>query len=165
MIELYLKWFALFIICLILQTSFIPLLSLFEIQPDLLILVLFFLCSKHGSLPGIYVGFFLGLCMDLYIPAMPGQNALAKTVVGAFFGIFNEKVMRTDVIFKIMIIIIGFIIHDTIFSLIELIKNGNSPLFVFIDLYKRIIPRALYTLLLASLVYLWNTFVQPNFRR
>ena len=64
--ETILKWLAAFIVCLILQTTLIPSIAIFSIQPDLIIMVFAFMCLKHGIMPGIYIGFFLGLGLDLY---------------------------------------------------------------------------------------------------
>ena len=147
--ETILKWFIAIIVCLILQTTLIPSIAIFGVQPDLLIIVLAFMCLKHGVMPGIYVGFFLGLGLDLYSPALLGQNALAKTIIGFFLGLFNEKVMRTDPIVKIIILLVSFFIHDILFFGVELLKNDNSLLPIIPGLFTRTLPRAIYSTVLA----------------
>lgn len=165
MIGLFSKWFILMVLCMILQTSFIPMIALWSVQPDIILIAFFFLCLKYGTLPGIYVGFFLGLGMDLYTPSMTGQNALAKTLVGYFWGIFNEKVMRTDLVFKVMIIIVGFIIHDILFIGSEFLKNGDSLVPIFSELVKRTLPRTAYTMIIALFIHFWNNYIKPNLKR
>ncbi len=163
--ETILKWLAAFIVCLILQTTLIPSIAIFSIQPDLIIMVFAFMCMRHGVMPGIFIGFFLGLSLDLYSPSMLGQNALAKTVIGFFLGFFNEKVMRTDTIMKIIILLISFFIHDIIFFGAELIKNGSSIIPLIPDLFTRTLPRAVYTIIVTFIVILWNTTIKPNLKR
>lgn len=163
--ETVLKWFAAIIICLLLQTSLVPAVAIMGVQPDLPFIVLFFICIKHGILPGIYVGFFLGLYLDLFTPAHLGQNALANTVIGFFIGSFNEKIIRTDPLLKVIIIAVSFLIHDAIFSGVELLKSGNSLSLLFNDLLIHSLPRTGYTLIIISLVYLWNTNIKPNLKR
>ncbi len=165
MIETVLKWLGLIIICVVLQTSLIPLMSIWGIQPDLLLIVLFFLSIRHGMNPGIFVGFLLGLGLDLFTPAHLGQHALAKTITGCFLGSFNEKVVRTDPIFKAVIIVIGFVIHDIVFSGVEFIKNDSSLSLLPMELLTQTLPRSLYTIVIISLVYVWRFTIQPNFKR
>ena len=81
MILHYLKWPMLFVLCFILQTSFVPSIAFFGVKPDLLMIILFFFSIRYGVLPGIFMGFVLGLTQDLYTPAILGQNALTKTII------------------------------------------------------------------------------------
>ena len=163
--ETILKWLAAFVVCLILQTTLVPSIAIFGIQPDLIIMVFAFMCLGHGVMPGIFIGFFLGLSLDFYSPSLLGQNALAKTVIGFFMGLFNEKVMRTDPIIKIIILLISFFIHDIIFFGAELLKNGNSIIPLIPELFTRTLPRAVYTIVVTFIVILWNTTIKPNLKR
>ncbi len=165
MVETTLKWFATIIICLILQTSLIPAFAIMGVQPDLPFIVLFFICIKYGILPGVYVGFFLGLYLDLFTPAHLGQNALANTVIGFLMGSFNEKIIRTDPLLKVGIIIISILLHDAIFSGAELLKSGSSLSIIFSDLVILSIPRAFYTIIVIFFIYLWDTNIKPNLKR
>ncbi len=164
MIETTLKWFAVTVCCLILQTSLVSSISIFSIKPDLLIIVLFFMCIKHGVMPGIYVGFILGLGLDVFTPDHLGQNALAKTITGFFIGFFNEKIMRIDPFFKIIILLISFIIHDTIFLGIDLLKNNNSLTLLLPALITRTFPRAIYSIVVVFLIYIWDSIIKPNIK-
>lgn len=165
MIETPLKWLVAVVVCLVLQSTLVPAIAIFGVQPDLLIVVFFFLCLRHGVLPGIYIGFFLGISLDLYSPALLGQNALAKTVIGFFMGLFNERVMRTDPILKIIILAVSFIIHDTIFAGAELLKHGTSLVQIFPELFLFTLPRTVYSIMIVFLVHFWNSAIQPNLRR
>jgi rod shape-determining protein MreD len=152
----YLKWPLLFIVCFILQTSFVPSMAVLGVKPDLLMILLFFFCIRHGSMPGVFVGFFLGLTQDLYSPALLGQNALTKTIIGACIGLFNEKVMRTDAMVKTIILFVMFLVHDILFSLILLIKNTHHVSILLPDLALKTVPRAVYSVIIAALFYVWE---------
>ena len=165
MIETTLKWVAVFVGCLILQTTLIPVLAVYGVQPDLIIVALFFLCLKYGVLPGIYTGFLLGLSLDLYSPLMLGQHALAKTVIGFFMGLFNEKMMKIDPVVKVIILAVGFIIHDVLFSGAELLKHGNSLVTLFPELFTNTLPRTVYTILVIFIIQFWNNTIKPNLKR
>jgi rod shape-determining protein MreD len=91
-----LKWAGWFLLCAILQSTLVDNIAVFGIKPDLLMLVLFNMSVAYGIMPGVYVGFFIGLGQDLFSPGLLGQNALAMSAAGFFSGLFNERVMRLD---------------------------------------------------------------------
>jgi rod shape-determining protein MreD len=165
MIMYYLKWPLLFILCFILQTSFVPLMAIVGIKPDLLMIVVFFFSIRYGVMQGILVGFFTGLAQDLYTPALLGQNALAMTVVGACTGLFNEKVMRTDPVVKSIILFVMFLIHDSVFMLVLLMKSSVHFSVLIPELFTRTVPRAVYSAIVASLFYVWEFFPKPSGRK
>jgi rod shape-determining protein MreD len=158
------KWFIAFLVALILQSSFVPTISLGNVKPDLLVIVLFFFSLRYGVMPGIFVGFFLGLGQDLFSPSLLGQNALAKTLTGAFIGLFNERVMRTDPLIKTVLLIVVFVAHDAVFLAVQMVKLGSSPGSLFSGLFFQTLPRALYSVAVAALFYLWEMIPKPTVR-
>ena len=123
-----------------LQTSFVPVISVAGIGPDLPLIALFFFSIKYGMMPGIFVGFFLGLGLDLYSPSLLGQNALAATMTGAFIGFFNERTMRTDALIKSALLLVAFIIHDATFLFVQILKLGGPLSVVFGGLFLHSFP-------------------------
>jgi rod shape-determining protein MreD len=160
-----LKWLAAIALCLVLQTTLVRVIAIAGIMPDLLVIVLFFLAIQSGVMPGIYVGFLLGLGQDLYTPSILGQNALAKTIIGFFIGLLNERVMRTDPIMKLIILIVSFIIHDIVFAIVTIVKIDASCSLLISELFTRTLPRALYSAVLAALFYVYSTIVKPTLNR
>jgi rod shape-determining protein MreD len=132
--------------------------AIWGVKPDLLMILLFFFSIRYGSMPGLFVGFFLGLAQDLYSPSLLGQNALTKTVMGACIGLFNEKTMRTDAFVKTIILFVMFLIHDSLFSLILIIKNTHHFSIVLPDLVLKTVPRAFYSVIIAAAFYVWEMF-------
>lgn len=154
-------WVAVFLGAFILQTTVSPLISVLGITPDFLLVALFFFALQTDVLPALLVGFVLGLFQDIYASAMIGQNALAKTLLGFLIGMFNERVMRTDPLIKSILLIFAFLLHDLIFDLVYVFK-GITPLAALLpSLLVQTIPRALYSTLLATIIYLWLYFFKP----
>jgi rod shape-determining protein MreD len=158
MILHYLKWPLLLMACFILQTSFIPSLAVFGAKPDLVMIILFFFSIRYGVMPGLFMGFLLGLTQDLYTPAILGQNALTKTLVGACIGLFNEKIMRTDPFVKTIILFVMFLVNDSIFLLILMLKNTHHFSVLIPELVFKTIPRGLYSVIIAAFFYIWEFF-------
>ena len=160
-----LKWFGIVLGALLLQTTLVPSVEILGVRPDLTLLILFFVSVRFGIMPGIWIGFALGLAQDVYAASpLLGQAALAKTLCGAVFGFFNERTMRTDALVKAGIIFAGFFIHDALFHGTELVHLGHSLSALPLILLARTLPAALYSLVLASLVYIYLTVIRPNLR-
>jgi len=159
------KWVLVFMVSLILQTSFVPVITIAGIKPDLLIVALFFFSIKYGVIPGIFVGFALGLGQDLYSPSMLGQNALTKTVAGAFIGLFNERMMRSDPLIKTVLLLVVFIIHDALFFIVQIARLGDPVSTLFLGLLTKCLPRALYSIAVAVLFYIWDLIPKPGIRK
>lgn len=154
-------WAILFIVCFVLQTTLVPVITVFGIQPDLTMIALLILSLRRGSMSGLWVGFALGLAQDLYSPSILGQHALAKTVVGFCIGLFNERVMSTDPLIKLAILLVAFCIHDSIFMAVEVLKHGSGIAALFGSLVIKTLPRAAYSIGIAALYYGWEYFSKP----
>ena len=156
-----LKWIGWFLVCIVLQSTLVPHIRILSIKPDLLLLVLFLMSTKAGVMAGVYVGFFLGLGQDLFSPDILGQNALAKTVVGFFAGLFNERVIRMDPVTQAVLLIIVFLLNDTLVMLVQMVKTGGEPHIILGELLMVTLPRAAYSLLLATLPFIWTNIIKP----
>jgi rod shape-determining protein MreD len=161
MIMYYLKWPLLFIGCFILQMSFVPAIAVWGVKPDLLMIALFFFSIRYGIIPGMLVGFTVGCAQDVYAPAILGQYALCKTLIGAAIGCFNVRVMRTDALVKTLILFAMFFLHDALFMGILVAKHTSHMSMLFIDLFVKTVPRALYSALLAALFLAWEIIPKP----
>ena len=159
------KWVGIFILSFVLQTTIAPVIGVFGIHPDLLLVALFFLALKAGHMPALWTGFFLGLAQDLYSPSILGQNALSKTVAGFCAGFFNERMVRVDIVVQLVLLGVTFIVNDTVFFIIQYVKTGGGALGVLHDLVLSTVPRALYSMLFALIPYIKEYFSAPSFRR
>jgi rod shape-determining protein MreD len=160
------KWIGVFLLCLVLQTTLVPAIGIFGISPDLLLVALFFLARKTGSFGATWVGFFLGLAEDLYSPSILGQNALSKTAAGFFAGLFNERVMRVDFFFQLVLLLVTFFIHDAFYYTVQMIKTGGTGAGGLLHgIFTSTVPRALYSLLFALFPFIKNLLFPTSSRR
>jgi len=158
------KWVIWFLVCIVLQSTLVPHISILTIKPDLLLLILFMMSTKAGPMTGLYVGFFLGLGQDLFSPEILGQNALAKTIVGFFAGLFNERVIRMDPVTQSVLLVIVFLLNDALIMSVQMVKTGGEPIVILGELLVVTLPRAVYSLLLATLPFIWTNFFKPAIR-
>lgn len=156
------QWIAVLLAVLALQGTLIPLVGINGIQPDIVFIALFVFALRYGVMAATWVGFAVGLCQDLYSPAVIGQNALCKSVSGFFFGLFNERVMSTDPLTKMLILLIAFGIHDVLFSLTDMLKYGAPLSAELLELIIRTLPRAIYSIAVAALYFGWEHMRRPS---
>ena len=165
MINSLLRWTGLFILVYILQTTIVPVITVFGVRPDLLIVTLFFLAIRKGGCPTVFAGFILGLAQDFYSPQILGQNALAKSVVGYFAGIFNERLMRLDPFTQLALLFITFILHDAIYFTVEAVQTGAPLQTIGTGIVTATLARAVYSLLFALIPTFSEYFFTSDSRR
>lgn len=89
------KFFILFFLVLFtLQFSFLPLIAVYGVVPDLLLLATVSYAFLRGSAWGGFVGFLLGLMQDLSVGSFFGLHAFTLTLIGLFFGRFSDRVFK-----------------------------------------------------------------------
>ncbi|GAB1429676.1 hypothetical protein MASR2M18_05080 [Ignavibacteria bacterium] len=80
----------------ILHMSFLDLISVGGVAPDLLLLLTIWIAVSEGRMPGMTVGFLSGILLDVISDDVLGTNALAKTMAGFIAGYFySEKNSKT----------------------------------------------------------------------
>jgi rod shape-determining protein MreD len=148
----------------VLQTTVVPLIGVSGIIPDLLMTALFFLALRNGQMAAVGAGFFLGLAQDLFsAPSILGQNALSKTIAGFFAGFFNERMMRVDFVFQIVLLFVTFLVNDAVYFIVQAVKTDGGG--VVHNLVATSVPRALYSMVFALLPYIKQHFFPTRFRR
>jgi rod shape-determining protein MreD len=115
--ERYLWSAATVVALLILQTTFIPFLSLSGILPDLLLIWVVVFAIRRGQVEGMVAGFIVGLLEDLLMTQFFGLSALTKTIAGFAAGyFFNEnKTVQTLGTYRLVLIILGIsFLHNVV---------------------------------------------------
>ncbi len=116
---------------LFLQTTFIPLLSLGGMVPDLLLIWVVYTGLRRGQTETTVAGFLVGLLQDLVSTQLFGLAALSKTLAGFLAGsFFNEN--KTDLTLGTyrFLLIVGLcsMAHNSIYFLIFFQGTDGSPL-------------------------------------
>ena len=99
----------------VLQTTWSHHLTIFEIHPDLIILVLVLVALASGHLEATILGFLVGLLQDSSMPADLGLNALAKSVVGFAVAVGRTRIMAEAAHVQVLILAVAVLVHDLIY--------------------------------------------------
>ena len=90
----YRYFIVFFLVLFVLQFSFLPLISVYGVVPDLLLLATVSYAFLRGSAWGGFIGFALGLMEDLSVGSFFGLHAFTLTLIGLFFGRFADRVFK-----------------------------------------------------------------------
>ena len=150
------RYFVLyFLVLFVLQFSFLPLISIYGIVPDLLVLVTVSYAFLRGSAWGALVGFVLGLVQDLSVGSFFGLHAFTLTLIGLFFGRFSDRVFKEQFFLPITASVAATLAKYLISALIiYLLGYHFNPLLHM--------GRVLFILIIFQLVFAypihWSTF-------
>ncbi|MDR0304983.1 MAG: rod shape-determining protein MreD, partial [Chitinispirillales bacterium] len=143
------------------QAAIIPKISILGITPDIIVFMLFIFSIKYGQTASIWVGFILGLFVDIYSSEILGVNALAKTIIGGAIGFFDRKNFMVGLIFQLIILAAALIINDIIIYVPNIYQNGENIMEIYEYIFKFSIPRAIYTVFLASVFFVAKDLFLP----
>jgi rod shape-determining protein MreD len=149
----YIKYIAILVILILLQKTFIWLISLssLNITPDLVIIAVVFISISEGKVFGSITGFLAGLAIDLISGSFLGLMALSYSIAGFVAGGFFTEGDKYLYKFNFLIIVfLSSIISNFIFYIIYF--QGLS--LNFIEIFsKYILTTSTYTAIL-SIVYI-----------
>ena len=153
----FLKWSAGFFALIILQISVLRYLGVITtpnviVQPDLVLILLFFYGIRHPQISSTMTGFFSGLFLDALSGGILGLHALTKTIAGFLTGyVPNAYKMQKIIQFCFYYFVIS-IIHDTLYDLIYTI---NTEIGLIKLIFIQSLPSTIYSVFIGGIVFYW----------
>ena len=151
----YKAFIVFFLVLFVLQFSFLPLIAVYGIVPDLLLLATVSFAFLRGSVWGGFVGLALGLVEDLSVGGFFGLHTFTLTLIGLFFGRFSDRVFKEQFFLPIAASIAATFAKYVISALLVYLLGYHFNPFLHIG-------RVLLLLLLFQLIFAypihWATF-------
>ena len=148
----YFKPLLIFFPVVLIQLTVIPLVSMQEVVPDLLLIAVVYFSISYGQIFGSVTGASYGLLFDLITGNLIGSNMLSKTVAGFLAGYFSSETRRDKYLytysFSIVILLTG-LVDAIIFSFFSVIDFNTNILLV---LFNHALLPSIYTSLISILV-------------
>ena len=119
--EQYLRSALIAVGLLLLQTTFIPYLSIAGYLPDIFLPWLIFVALRRGQIESTVSGFAVGLLQDIVATQFLGLAAFSKTLTGFIAGYFfheNQVEQNLGTYRYVLIVILGSVIHNLVYFLI-----------------------------------------------
>ena len=141
---------GLVLLAFILQSTIADNLSIMGATPDIILIALVYVALAYGSVRGVALGFFVGLLLDFYGPAVNlGLNALCKTLLGFGIGYGKEGLYKERLSVLLTVLVVAHLFHDVLYFLID--TRFDIGL-LFTMLWTRTIPSVVYTVFLGTVL-------------
>ena len=139
-------------VCFVLQCSVFSNLAFAGIIPNLMIVLTSAFGFMRGKKEGIWVGFFCGLCMDIFYGSTIGFYALIYTYIGYFNGMFRKLFYPEDIKLPMLLIMGSDLIYSFAVYFFLFFFRGKFQLTYYIQ--HIILPELVYTMLVTIVLYM-----------
>jgi rod shape-determining protein MreD len=149
--EYYLRSTFVALALLILQTTFVPFLSIQGYVPDLLLIWVVYYAIRRGQLEATVAGFAAGLLQDLISTQFLGLAAFSKTITGFAAGYFYNENNTEQTLSSyrfLLVVLICSVLHNVIYFAIFLQGGEGSLVTVLLE---STVATSLYTVALGVL--------------
>jgi len=145
------KYFLVYILLLFIEKNLLHLISIKDVTPDLILIFVIIISLRENKSKATVIGFIAGLIQDVFATGFFGLSTLTKTIVGFWGAFFQQPKKRYNLSAYASVVSILVIVHEIIFGFIY---NLGIHLGFFRLMFQFMLPRALYTLLSALIIYL-----------
>lgn len=140
---LTIKTIFLISIVFLLQTTFIPIVPIKEITPDLIVIIVVYFSLSVGKNKGIGIGFGVGFVQDCLSAVPTGINVLSKGIIGFGIGGLKDKILSENLISQCSFTFLASIVDSLMVLFVsKLFLLGDFNLLPSIGL---VFYKALYT--------------------
>jgi rod shape-determining protein MreD len=115
-------YIGLLILILIIQSTRFDFWSIYGIKPDLILLLLFVISFRDGSVTGTVFGFIGGLTQDFFSNGLLGSGAFAKSLWGYLIGKSDKRFDTNSMVVQISLLFCisicdGLLVHFLMYLL------------------------------------------------
>lgn len=94
---------------LIFQATLINSISIGNVKPEIILLLVIFFALYNGSRSGMFCGMILGLCVDALSGGIVGINSFILGCAGFLCGLLKERVYTVHLLTRVLIPMLGSI--------------------------------------------------------
>jgi len=143
--------------CLILQSTILRYVSIFEVIPNIYLISLVYTSFYNGGLHGTVCGFTTGFIEDAISISPLGFHALIKTVIGSLYGSFKGLIILDRIVMPMLFVLIATVLNRILaFGVVSLFSLSVPVHSIFSKYF--IIEIAYNTLLTPFLFFIADRF-------
>ena len=149
--------FIMMIILYLIQTTIFNKIAIAGIKPNVVIILLVLISYKYGKVPGMMMGFFMGLFLDLTESDYIGYYAVIYLTIGYLLGFSNKLYNGDSTLMPLGLVgMSDFVLNFLIFITGFLLRNRlDLPYYMM----RIILPETIYTIIVSVLLYRFIDFV------
>jgi len=145
----FVKYALMFVFLILLQTTLIPLLSIQDIYPDLLLIGVVITGIRHGATPAILAGCVVGFVQDAAVTQLYGLSSLAKSVAGFVAGYFSREKLKYNFQVTLGVVAATALTNTVLYQAIYYFSSNISVGWIIL---RHIIPHFIYTVIIGMMV-------------
>lgn len=143
--------FFIITVCFLLQSTVFQVLSLANVAPNLLIIVISAFGFMRGKKEGLWIGFFCGLIIDIFFGFYLGVYALLYMYVGYINGMFQKSFYPDDIKLPMLLIGSSDIVCNIVIYCVMFLLRGRFKFWYYLS--SVIIPEFVYTMVITIFLY------------
>ncbi|MDZ7291239.1 MAG: rod shape-determining protein MreD [candidate division KSB1 bacterium] len=144
------KYLLMFAFLALLQTTLIPLLSIKDVYPDLLLIGVVITGIRHGATPAILAGCLVGFVQDAAVTQFYGLSSLAKSVAGFVAGYFSREKVKYNFPVTVGVVAATALTNSVIYQVIYYFDSHLGPGWIVL---RYLLPHFFYTVLVGMMVH------------
>ena len=126
----------------LLQTSWVNSLAIWDVRPDVVLLIVVFIGITRGQIEATAFGFASGFLLDVYDTESMGLNSLANSVIGFAVAHSRPGIVAEDFRVQALLLFLASLLHDLVYFTMHSIA---SPLAIPGLLLRYGLGAAIYT--------------------
>lgn len=144
-------WIVAILVASFLQTTWLDLLRVEGVLPDLVLIVVVYFAASDGPEKGMFTGVIGGAMQDVASDAVLGHHVLCNVVVGYAAGQVAARLVTEHAAVKAGLVFCGSLLQGLLFVLVRYIQQPRlNPARAFLG---GTVPEAFYTALITPLVF------------
>lgn len=153
----YLVYAILLILGFIFQSTFLELIALLDIKPNIILIIVVSVALIRGELEGAVVGFVGGLMLDSF-SRYTGANTFICMMTGYLTGIFTVGLYKENPFVPVITVFIATFFYDFAFYIMEILLQGYTDFIYFFEniILREMVYNALVTLIVYGIIYFLN---------
>lgn len=150
----------------ILQTTLIQYIELWNVKPNLIIVIIISLALIRGSVKGAVIGLCGGILMDLFLAKGFGLNSLLCMYIGIIAGLISTRFVKESYFVATLFTFLLSFVYELSFFFLRFYIWGETQFLFFIK--NTIIPQSIYNCILVIPIYHFimkiNNWLEKRFK-
>ena len=143
--------FLIIAICFLLQSTLFQALSFASISPNLLVVVTSSFGFMRGRKEGMWIGFFCGLLLDIFLGPVIGLYALIYMYIGYLNGMSRKRFFPEEIRLPLIMISVSDLACNLLTYLLLFFMRGRFRIgYYFLHI---MLPELVYTILITVFLY------------
>lgn len=145
------------IIAYVMQVTLFSFWEIGGIRPNLMIMLTCIVGFTMGAKPGLLVGFFSGLLVDLMAGGSVGFSALVFMYIGSVNGFFYKDYVKEELFLPLALVVGGTFIYEFFYYVFHFMLQNKLRLSFY--LARIILPEVIYTMVVTLVMYIFIYYI------